>query len=300
MSDDLTSALAVKLTLQGRAVFSKYEIARQFLALREDSSTDAQNFPTVAEFSKTLKGLTQMGFVRFPDFGNFWGIPSVVNNKRAVELACEIDPFCYMSHLSAMNYHGLTNRQPKLLFLTSPTISTWQELAGRKMRQDLGADYQRFTEAKFPCLVRPRYPIQKLCRTPVNLLVGKRAGIGSFINASTFRVAKIGVTFLEMLNRPELCGGMSHVVEVFEEHASTFSDLLIDEIDRNGTAIEKSRAGYILEERCGMTNDKIQGWLKFVQRGGSRLLDPSKAYESKFSKKWGLSLNVPLWSDEDE
>lgn len=39
---------------------------------------------------------------------------------NAEEVVCSVDPFCYVSHLSAMEYHGLTNRMPTLLFISSP------------------------------------------------------------------------------------------------------------------------------------------------------------------------------------
>ena len=36
------------------------------------------------------------------------------------EALCAIDPFCYLSHFSAMAHHGLTDRMPVRLFVTMP------------------------------------------------------------------------------------------------------------------------------------------------------------------------------------
>lgn len=53
-------------------------------------------------------------------------------------MACVVDPFAYLSHLSAMEYHGLTQRMPSMLFLSSPAPIEWKTFAEARMWQDLG------------------------------------------------------------------------------------------------------------------------------------------------------------------
>ncbi len=52
------------------------------------------------------------------------------------------------------------------------------------------------------------------------------------------------------------------------------------------------RAGYILDERLNIKNDRIEAWTKYAQRGGSRKLDPSSDYIPEWSEKWCISINI--------
>jgi predicted transcriptional regulator of viral defense system len=63
-------------------------------------------------------------------------------------------------------------------------------------------------------------------------------------------------------------------------------------LDRNGNAIEKSRAGYLLEDYGHIQDEKVNEWAKQVQRGGSRKLDPAGPFRETYSERWCLSLNV--------
>lgn len=213
---------------------------------------------------------------------------------ESMDLACGIDPFCYVSHLSAMEYHGLTDRFAKTLFLTSPPAPIWKSRAHEKMLKDLGeSSIEQYVEAGFPSLTR--HPLKSLNKTSVSVLVTKFADQGAYVvpQERPVKIASIGRTFLDMLRKPDLCGGMSHVIDVFEEQAKSYLQLIINEVDRHGDPIEKVRAGYILEERCGIAgNSKINAWAAFAQRGGSRVLDPMTPYWPTFSEKWCLSINV--------
>ena len=85
---------------------------------------------------------------------------------------------------------------------------------------------------------------------------------------------------------------MPHSLEVYEEHAHLWTEEIISAIDSCGINIVKSRAGCILEERLGITNARIESWKSFVERGGSRKLDPLKGYASIYSAEWMISLNA--------
>lgn len=210
--------------------------------------------------------------------------------ESAEEVACTIDPFCYLSHLSAMSHHGLTNRLPVKLFVSSPAFSKWKAEAEGRMKKDLGSDYDAYCESGMPRLMRLNF--SKIGRMDVHRFHSSHWGAYVNVRGRTLKVSSIGRTFLDMLRNPELCGGMRHVIEVYEQHAETYLPLIVDEVERNGSPIDKVRAGYLLDEKLGLGNETMEGWLAFAQRGGSRKLDASGEYAPVWSAKWCLSLNL--------
>src|SRR5690606_28572004 len=63
-----------------------------------------------------------------------------------------IDPFGFVSHLSAMAFHGLSNRLPKMIFFTTLAASVWRSAAQEKMRKDLGEQFHLYKEHGLPSL----------------------------------------------------------------------------------------------------------------------------------------------------
>lgn len=206
------------------------------------------------------------------------------------EVVCSIDPFCYESHLSAMSYHGLTNRLPVKMFVSSPAPKDWNAQAEARMRKDLGESYESYCENGMPRLTRPK--LTKIGRMEIHCFNSIHWGAYTNVRGRVLRISSIGRTFLDMLRNPELCGGMHHVLEVYQSHAATYLTLIVDEIDRNGAPIDKVRAGYLLSERLEIQSDTVESWVKFAQRGGSRKLDASGEYLPVWSPKWCLSLNL--------
>ncbi|WP_295435308.1 hypothetical protein [uncultured Thiodictyon sp.] len=105
------------------------------------------------------------------------------------------------------------------------------------------------------------------------------------------RVATIGRTFLHLLREPDLCGGIYHVLDLFALQAPRYLRLIVDEIDRHGTTIDKVRAGYVLAERLDLTHPAFAVRRTFAQRGGSRKRYAQAGYSPRFSETWCLSIN---------
>lgn len=208
----------------------------------------------------------------------------------ADEIVCAVNPFAFVSHLSAMDYHSLTDRNPATLFISAPSAKTWKTHATERMEKDLGDELPGYLGDGFPPLKRK--PLIKINKRSINLFASSHRGAYRNVRGRTLRVATIGRTFLDMLRAPNLCGGMEHVLDVYTEHARGYLDLIVSEIDRIGKPIDKVRAGCILEEFCGLDHETFTTWEAFTQRGGSRKLDPSEEFASEYSKKWRLSLNT--------
>ncbi len=160
--------------------------------------------------------------------------------------------------MSAMVYHGFTDRLPKTLFLTTLPQPLWGQMAEQRMEKDIGSDkLEAYHKAALPALRRFRLP--KIRRKTVCIYSTMHCDAGAYLNVPErpLRVATIGRTFLDMIREPDLCGGIYHVLDIFAEHASRYLKQIVDVIDRHGKKIEKVRAGYILEERLDLSHPTI-------------------------------------------
>ena len=106
------------------------------------------------------------------------------------------------------------------------------------------------------------------------------------------RISSIGQTFADMLGESGLCGGMRHVLDVWEREAAQWVPEIAASVDKLTSKIAKVRAGYILSELLEIEHPAIERWEQFAQRGGSRKLDPEGEYLPSFSERWMISLNV--------
>ena len=213
------------------------------------------------------------------------------NKPPAMEVACSVDPFAYVSHLSAMEYHGVTDRFPKILYLSTPPDKEWKEQAAARMDKDLKEHKEGYLAAKLPELRFQKF--ERVDGIRVELMRRSHRGAFKAIKSPAIRVAMVGRTFLDMVREPESCGGMQHVVDTYREYAAKYLKLITEEVDKHGTLIEQARAGYLLDEVCRLSDPLIDAWASKVQRGGSRKLDPQAEYASFFSERWALSVNVP-------
>ncbi len=212
-------------------------------------------------------------------------------NATPAEIVCSLDPFTYVSHLSAMEYHGLTDRFPKILYITRPTTAEWRIQAERRMQKDLNGRFTQYKESGLPTLVRPKFTTIE--RTSIQF--HERSQLGAFrsVSDSPLRVATIGRVFLDMLREPKSCGGIQHVLDIYMQDAKKFLKFIVDEVETHGKPIDKVRIGYVLNEVCKLQHAKFADWKKFAQRGGSRKLNPAEEFSGYHSESWKLSINVP-------
>ncbi len=209
-----------------------------------------------------------------------------ISDLPAEGIICLLDPTCYVSHLSAMQRWGLTDRSPRALLLTRPDRKAAAEELSSYRTETLGEDETNpfpSTIVGHPAHVRGQ---------AVRILESRSAGAYLKSRGSSVRLSTIGQTFLDMLQKPDLCGGMYHVLDVWAEHAETYLPEIVAAVETATSGIVKSRAGYILEERLGLRHRHIEHWKALGQRGGSRKLDPAKDFSPTFSATWMISLNV--------
>ena len=198
-----------------------------------------------------------------------------------------MDPFAYVSHLSAMQRYGLTDRSPLALHLTTPKRPLWNALRDDQLHRDLPG----LEEIERPVLYRPGFK-DTIRRRSIVVHASSHPWTPSAVSGEETRITSIGQTFADMLNEPHLCGGMHHVLDVWESEADQWLSEIVVAIDQLDSKIAKVRAGYILTEVMDIDHPTLHKWEHFAQRGGSRKLDPDADYAPEFSERWMISINV--------
>ena len=244
--------------------------------------------PDIDDYHRLRQLLIDTGIIRSDrDYGARVFRISSIYDRHAEEIVCLADPTCYVSYLSAMERWGLTNRSPKALMLSRPDRKTALEKL-RRHRQNILGEYHDINILPLHLTKHP----ERVRGGLVQMYMTKSAGANLTFRGSDVRISTIGQTFLDMLQKPDLCGGMPHVLEVWEQHAKTYLDSIVAAVDTASSGLVKSRAGYILQEYLGLNHSRISNWTTFSQRGGSRKLDPSQNYAPTYSETWMISINV--------
>ena len=247
-----------------------------------------KNDPGKDDYHRLKRILIHAGIVRMDrDYRSNALRIIAISDRPSEEIVCLVDPTCYVSHLSAMERWGLTNRSPKVLMLSRPNRKAALDKLRRHRRNILGENHDTS--------IFPLHLIKHPARVRgwrVQMYMTKLAGTNLTIRDSDVRISSIGQTFLDMIQKPDLCGGMPHVLEVWEQYAETYLDSIVASVDSAANGLVKSRAGYILQELLGLDHSRIPNWKAFSQRGGSRKLDPSQDYAPTYSETWMISINV--------
>ncbi len=284
--------LLERIEKNGYSLMTLFDLHSLVWQIYKDMSLDAikvQNRPRSFHLNLTKRSIRQLErkrrIISDPDFGGqVWQILQGPALASAEEAICATDPFAYVAFLSAFERYGLTNRSPKFLQIASYSSPAWA-----KKRQEI-EDPEELKQLKLKP-TRP-HPKEVVRRRPVETYLSKELGSSRRIRGAPIRISTIGRTFLDSLERPNLCGGMAHVVEIWAERAANYEDEIEKEVDEFASPINKVRAGYLLEKYVNSGSPILQKWQAFAQRGGSRKLDPEAPYEPTFSEKWMLSLNV--------
>lgn len=252
------------------------------------------DFPTIDAFRRVKAKLKPMGILRKDDdYGAFLKVVPI-SEHGADEIVCCVDPYCYISHLSAMQRYGLTDRRPNGLQITQPNRALMKQLNAERLEKEVSAILATglpSEELNFPPLTIVRHPHQVRDRS-ISVKTTNSLGDWKQLRGGFGRVASIGQVFADSLDDPERCGGMNHVIDVWRGNAEIYLNEIVESVTQSEKSIVKVRAGYLLDEMLGVHDARVLGWLQYAQRGGSRVLDPNMPYRSHFSEKWMISINV--------
>lgn len=293
----IKAALIRWLRDRGRAVITDYDLALVVVEFyRVKSYIDEEilvrkDFPEQRDFRRVVRDLLESNILIIDqDLQKIAHRVLIAPDEPAEAILCTADPFLYISHFSAMQRHGLTDRNPVELTLSRPVASLWKRLSEEKSAREFGRLAAELAIAPLPRFGLPT----RVRKRALQIHDTRHPGAWQQVRNAPVRVATIGQTFVDMLARPQWCGGMPHVLSVWEAHAETFLEEIIEAVEQSGTKLVKVRAGYILDERLAFRDDRIEQWAENAQRGSSQRLDPVEDYKPNFSEKWMLSINVTL------
>jgi predicted transcriptional regulator of viral defense system len=301
MGISLQSALTQSLGKLSADIVSDYQLAAIMLDLYQKKSFEGEKIdrikrdvPDGQAFSNQLNHLLKNGVLKPIQKGRS-GLYALLDKKKipVQDVACTADVFGYVAFLSAMTHHGITDKFPRTLYICTLPSRAWHEKAEAQQKKEVGYDSGELVSMGLPHLKRFSIPTYN----GTTIVRHESAHYGGFVqvHGRPMRVASIGRTFLDMLRKPDLCGGISHVINVFRDHAPTYKKLIINEFQQHGSKIDKVRAGYLLDEVLGILDEITEAeWLLCTQRGGSQKLDAKGEYYHEFSEKWSLSINVPI------
>jgi predicted transcriptional regulator of viral defense system len=283
IADSLTSATAP-------IALSRWQLAERWcVQVDAPPSTPDQ---ARAELDALIEALEQVGVLRsIPGVALAWTTPRGRAPNPLAWLSA-LDPLGHAGHLSALSWHGLTPLIARTLHWSTLPDPIWRKEMGARLERQLGDRLPLWRTLRLPWPTRPA--VSRVGAMPVDTWQTSELGAAVLDADGICRVSRIGRTFLDTLREPGRCGGMSHVVEIWSEHAARHVTRIIAEVERHGRAVDKVRAGFLLESSLGSLPPAAEAWRSLVRRGGDRKLDPHAPFDgSRTSEGWCLSLNMP-------
>ena len=227
---------------------------------------------------------------RLPRDPDFSSVLYITAQASAPEVMLAADPFCCLSHGSALAFHGLLNASTDLHVIL-PDRATWQAKANRMMAAAIGFPPEEANPGELPFRLTRPAPRETVRGMPV-YRHQMRHHI-SWTSKGRIRATAIGETFRDTLDNPAWCGGIDAVIGIWRKHAGDHREAIIKTISNCTEKILRVRAGYLLDEMLEIKDSRIEAWIADAQRGSSRKLDAAAPYGSSFSARWMLSINVP-------
>ena len=176
-----------------------------------------------------------------------------------------VEPY-YISHWSALNYHGLTEQTPPAVYIASTKP--------RNGRRILDTDFVFVAIAKHKMFGVEEIKIED-----------------NVVNISTPEK-----TVVDCLDHPEHCGGIVEVARVifFEHKSLDFKEMVnMAKRMRNGAILK--RLGYLLETLKLESYSEILGYPK-LSKGYARL-DTKLPGEGRINERWRIIVNAIIEPD---
>lgn len=200
------------------------------------------------------------------------------------EVLLEANPFCAISHHSAMVFHQLTLDFPNGIHACTP-----RSRGGFIPLETLPSDWDVFE-------LPPARRIKEACGTPVIWhSVKSFAGVREARQSGfTIRITNLERTLLDGLQEPEWCGGFENVLSAWRTAKDQINiNTLVKVVDEMNINLLRQRAGFVLE-KLGLDHPRLKDWKANAKRGGSSRLVAKEPFSATFDPAWSLSINAPI------
>lgn len=225
------------------------------------------------------------------------------NQPKETDLICSVFSGSYVHLLSGMRIYSITDRIPKKIQLAVPErgiLKKWANSYIHDHRSKYNRDAVQSLSIKNIDFYKKResfYPVYPSSQSyfGVSVLVQSTKHPLKCINMyNGTKVVEIGCLFMQMVNYPDECGGIQHVIDTYNEYGKFFTH----EISQAGNEfphITQARAGFILDKMLGLNDPNIMDWKKNQTQGGSRKFISNKPFINNISLDWCLSLNHDIF-----
>ncbi|MDQ3513497.1 MAG: hypothetical protein M3462_07505 [Chloroflexota bacterium] len=203
------------------------------------------------------------------------------------EILMEVHPYCAVTHLSALVFHGLTDQFPNALHAMAPADGRGGLLPADTHASDWeGIELPRGRRAERIM----NHPVQWRRWRPERVF-----GLQEYRpRGYPVRVTTPERTLLDGLLEPSACGGIENVLLAWGRAASTLDvDDLVSMVDRFGVNVLRQRAGFIMDH-MGLAHPGLKAWRGQTQRGGTSKMVAADPYSPHYDETWSISLNAPI------
>ena len=239
-----------------------------------------------------LVNQTLLRFLRAKTFQRIGGVEGVfavtppfaeLLPLSAEEIVQEADPWCVLSHHSAMFRHGICDEPPNHLTVSefahddsAPLGTTAEEWIGVR-----NAPRRRPREALKLRVVRRRMPDSRSFGVTVDVS-----------QAAPIRLTDLERTLLDGLKAPELSGGQLLVLRAWR-HATDRLNLsrLVGYLQRINSPVMIARVGFLCDE-MKLAHPYLENFRGKLPRGSSMRLAPGSPFGSRYDTSWNLSINI--------
>ncbi len=224
-----------------------------------------------SSLNKMLRGLVQDEWLLAIKNG-VYALGTIVSGSplHEYEIAMRLVQPAMVSHYSAFRHHGLTDQLPRDLFVTTikETSTPQQGITGKKASFNFKGITYQFIQIK------------------KEFFFGEEK---AWLGTGHFMVTDLERTLLDGLARPQFCGGLSEVLNAYQEHIAEIElTKIIGYALKLGVAVSR-RLGWVLDH-LAVRSDQINSLLQ-REYSGYRRLDPSRPPIGSYDPKWRLQLN---------
>jgi hypothetical protein len=222
------------------------------------------------------------------------------------QIVSGIYPFGYLSHLSAMNAYKLGSVKSSAIYFTCLGRMDWHNQSLKDLRSefkvnvtnyiDLDGSMSRTTSLNGIHVeeqsIIDGYPSADVLEDIGIIIINKK-----YLDESEWwggvKVQNIIDLFIDMIRSPQYCGGLQHVIRVYNHHLDIYFEKIVEKLEVSGSIIDRARFGFITEKHIFKTHILFTKWKaeQKNKRGGSRKLVSTLDFDSEFDPDWNISIN---------